>query len=156
SVAGGFKLMVEDQGGLGLDALQRRTDELVNKLRSQPGLTGVSTQFRSNTPQLFADIDRVKAASLGVSLIDVTQTMGLYLGSLYVTNFNQFGRYWQVTIQADGKYRTRPEDLNLLQVRNKWGQMVQLGTLVNLREVGGPVFVTRYNLSTAAAITGNV
>src|SRR5262249_50973960 len=143
-------------GGLGLDALQRQTDALVGKLRSQPGLTGVSSQFRSNTPQLFADIDRVKAASLGVSLLDVNQTLGMYMGSLYVTNFNECGRYWQVNIQADGKYRTRTEDLNLLQVRNKWGQMVQLGTLVNAREVGGPVFVTRYNLATAAAITGNL
>ena len=101
------------------------------KLRAQPGLTGASTQFRSNTPQLFADIDRTKVASLGVSLQDVNQTLGMYLGSLYVTSFNEFGRYWQVTIQAEGKYRNRVEDINLLQVRNKWGQMVLLGTLVN-------------------------
>jgi multidrug efflux pump len=156
SVAGGFKVMVEDRGGLGVDALQRQTDDLVSKLRGQPGVTGASTQFRSRTPQLFADIDRIKVASLGVSLQDVNDTLGMYLGSLYVTSFNEFGRYWQVTIQAEGKYRNRVEDINMLQVRNKWGQMVLLGTLVNVREIGGPVYVTRYNLYSAAPITGNV
>jgi multidrug efflux pump len=155
SVAGGFKLMVEDRGGLGLTALQRQTDDLVRKLQAQPGLIGVSTQFRSSTPQLFADVDRTKVYSLGVSQQDVTQTLGMYLGSLYVTNFNEFGRYWQVNLQAEGKYRNRVEDINLLQVRNKWGQMVLLGTLVQPREVGGPVYVTRYNLYAAAPITGN-
>jgi multidrug efflux pump len=156
SVAGGFKLMVEDRGGLGLDALQRQTDDLVRKLQAQPGLLGVSTQFRSNTPQIFADVDRTKVFSLGVSQQDVTQTLGTYLGSLYVTNFNEFGRYWQVTLQADGKYRNRVEDVNQFQVRNKWGQMVLLGTLVKPRAVGGPVYVTRYNLYAAAPITGSL
>ncbi|HEV3082844.1 MAG TPA: efflux RND transporter permease subunit, partial [Gemmataceae bacterium] len=156
SVAGGFKLMVEDRGGQGVDALQRQTDALIAKLRGQPDLVGASTQFRSRTPQLFADIDRIKVASLGVSLQDVNDTLGIYLGSLYVTSFNEFGRYWQVTLQAEGKYRNRIEDINLLQVRNKWGQMVLLGTLVNVREIAGPVYVTRYNLYTAAPVTGNV
>src|SRR5262249_8695705 len=77
-------------------------------------------------------------------------------GSLYVTNFNEFGRFWQVQIQAEGRYRSRVEDINLLQVRNKWGGMVQLGALVTPREVGGPVNVTRYNLYTAATVTRNV
>ena len=155
SVAGGFKLMVEDRAGLGLDALQHQTDQLVHKLQARPGLVGVSTQFRSNTPQLYAAIDRTKAYSLGVSQQDVTQTLGTYLGSLYVTNFNEFGRYWQVTLQADARYRNRVDDIKLLQVRNKWGQMVLLSTLVNPREIGGPVYITRYNLYTSAPITGN-
>jgi len=96
------------------------------------------------------DIDRTKVESLGVSLGDVDQTLQIYLGSLYVNSFNEFGRYWQVTLQAEGGYRARVEDINLLQVRNKWGRMVPLGTLVAVREIGGPVFVTRYNLATAA------
>ena len=136
--------------------MQQQTDALVRKLQAQRGLTGVSTQFRSSTPQLFADIDRIKAYSLGVSQQDVTQTLGTYLGSLYVTNYNEFGRYWQVTLQAEDKFRDRVENINQLQVRNKWGQMVLLGTLVKPREIGGPVYVTRYNLYTAAPITGNV
>ena len=125
-------------------------------MQRQPGFAGVTTQFRSNTPQLFLDIDRTKAESLGVSFNDVNQTLSMYLGSLYVNSFNEFGRHWQVTIQADGRFRNQVEDINLFQIRNKWGQMVPLGTLVNVREIGGPVFVTRYNLSTAAAITGNL
>src|SRR5262249_28827308 len=103
-----------------------------------------------------ADIDRTKVYSLGLSQRDVTQTLGTYLGSLYVTNFNEFGRYWQVTLQAEDQYRNRIEDINQLQVRNKWGQMVLLGTVVKPREIGGPVYVPRYNLYPAAPITGNL
>ena len=113
-------------------------------------------QFRSNTPQLYLDIDRTKVEALGVSLDDVNQTLQMYLGSLYVNSFNDFGRHWQVTIQADGEFRIAIEDINLLKVRNKTGQMVPLGTLVNVREIGGPILVTRYNLYTAAAINGNI
>ncbi len=156
SVAGGFKLMVEDRAGLGLTALQEQTDKLIQKLQKEPGLTGVSTQFRSNTPQLYLDIDRTKVESLGVALADVNQTLQMYLGSLYVNSFNAFGRYWQVTIQAEGEYRSQVSDIDLLQVRNNQGQMVPLGTLVKVRQIGGPVFVTRYDLYTAAAINGNI
>ena len=102
SVAGGFKLMVEDRGGLGLAALQGQTDALTRKMRAGGDLTGVSSQFRSNTPQLFMDIDRTKVESLGVSLDDVNQTLQMFLGSLYVNSFNEYGRYWQVTVQAEG------------------------------------------------------
>jgi multidrug efflux pump len=156
SVAGGFKYMVEDRGGLGPEALQVQTDALVRRMHFSPVLKDVSTQFRSRTPQIFADIDRTKVAALGVSLLDVNQTMGISLGSLYVTSFNEFGRYWQVTVQAEDTYRSRVEDINLLQVRNQRGEMVLLGTVVTPRETGGPVYVTRYNLSTAATITGSL
>jgi multidrug efflux pump len=91
-----------------------------------------------------------------VNVNDVNITMQTYLGSLYVTSFNEFGRHWQVTLQAEGRFRTRPEDVALLQVRNKWGEMVPLGTLVTLREIEGPVTVSRYNLYTAAAVSGVV
>jgi len=156
SVAGGFKLMVEDRAGMGVDYLERQTNDLVKKLQNLPGLVGVFTQFRANTPQLFMDMDRTKIASLGVSLDDVNRTLEMYLGSVYVNSFNVYGRYWQLTVQAEGDYRTRVEDINLLEVRNKWGEMVPLGTLVNMRTVGGPVMVTRYNLYGAAPITGNL
>jgi multidrug efflux pump len=156
SVAGGFKLLVEDRGGIGLESLQQQTDGLIQKLQKQPALIGVSTQFRSNTPQLFMDIDREKVTSLGISVEDVNQSLGMYLGSLYVNSFNRFGRHWQVTIQADGAYRARLEQLSLFKVRSSSGQMVPLSTLINMREIGGPVFVTRYNLSTAAPVTGSL
>ena len=161
SVAGGFKLQVEDKAGLGLATLQDQTDKLIRKVKGMkvkgaPALAGVNTSFRSNTPQLYMDIDRAKAAALGVSLDDLNQTLQIYLGSLYVNSFNDFGRHWQVTLQAEGQFRNSVEDLNLLQVRNNQGLMVPLGALVQLREISGPIFVLRYNLSTAAPITSSL
>jgi multidrug efflux pump len=173
-VAGGFKLMIEDRGDLGVAALQARTDELVEQMKklrrpgappppSEPGmadpylaLTGVSTQIRAKTPQLFLDIDRSKAASLGVSLNDVNQTLDMFMGSLYVNSFNAFGRYWQVVIQADAPYRNHIEGLNRFKVRNQAGEMVPLGTLVNVGEIGGPIAITRYNLYSSSNIRGIV
>jgi multidrug efflux pump len=156
SVASGFKVMVEDRGGLGLAALQKQTDAVVGELRGNPATVGVLTQFRSNTPQLYLDLDRTKAQALGVQIDDVNATMEVYLGSLYTNSFNEFGRHWQVTIQAEGEFRRRVQNVGLLQVRNRWGDMVPLSTLVTLREVNGPVSVLRYNLYTAAAVNGSV
>jgi len=159
-VAGGFKIMVEDRGGRGLADLQSQTDELTRKLRNQPGLADVQTGFRSSAPWIYLDIDRTKSVALGVPFEDVNQTLSMFMGSLYVNSFNQFGRHWQVTVQAEGRYRDRIENLSLFQVRNKWGQMVPLGTLVNVNQLksdrGGPIVVTRYNLYTSASITGNM
>jgi multidrug efflux pump len=159
-VAGGFKIMVEDRGGRGLGDLQSQTDGLTRRLQDVRGLADVQTGFRSNAPQIYLDIDRTKSVALGVPFEDVNQTLSMFLGSLYVNSFNQFGRHWQVTVQAEGKYRARIEALNLFQVRNKWGEMVPLGTLVNVNPVksdrGGPIVVTRYNLYTSASITGNM
>jgi multidrug efflux pump len=124
------------------------------------GLSDVATGFRSNAPQIYLDIDRDKAVSLGVSFDDVNQTLSMFMGSLYVNSFNRFGRHWQVTVQAEGHFRDRVEMLNLLQVRNKWGGMVPLGTLVTMNDVksdrGGPITVTRYNLYTSSSISGNI
>jgi multidrug efflux pump len=156
SVAGGFKLMVQDRAGLGVDYLQKQADALIGKLQKQHGLNSVSTVFRSNVPELWLDIDRKKVASLGVSFDDLNKTLSVYLGSLYVSNFNEFGRYWQVNLQAEGQFRSRLEDINQLYVRNSQGLMVPLGTLASVREVGGPVFVQRYNLYTSAPITGGI
>src|SRR5579883_1650263 len=156
SVAGGFKLMVEDRGSLGLENLDKQTNRLIGELSQDRRLIGVATQFRSNTPQLYMDINRTKVESLGVTLNDLNQTLQMYLGSLYVNSFNIFGRYWQVTIQAEGDFRRRTDDLHLIEVRNKQGWMVPLGTLVDVRDVSGPVIVQRYNLYTAAPITGMI
>src|SRR5437764_9272410 len=104
--------MIEDRGGLGLPALQRQVEELIDRLKQLPGLTGVTTQSRSNTPQLFLDVDRTKAAALGVPPNDGNQTLDLYLGSLYVNSFNQFGRHCQVTVQAEGGFRNETKDSN--------------------------------------------
>ncbi|HEV3439921.1 MAG TPA: efflux RND transporter permease subunit [Gemmata sp.] len=156
SVASGFKIMVEDRGGMGLAPLQEQTDALVASLQKQPSVAGVLTQFRSKTPQLFMDADRIKCQALGVALNDVNQTMQIDLGSSYVNSFNEFGRYWQVTAQAKGQFRFKSDQVGLLEVRNNNGDMVPLSTLVQLKEINGPVSVTRYNLYVAAAISGTV
>jgi multidrug efflux pump len=156
SVAGGFKFIVEDRGGLGVRNLQEQTDRLIQRLQKEPGLTGVSTQFRSGIPQLFLDIDMARVSALGLSPDDVNQTMEIYQGSRYVNSFNVFGRHWQVTLQADAKFRSDVGALRLLEVRNKAGQMVSMGTVSDLREISGPLFINRYNLSVAAPITGSL
>ena len=102
------------------------------------------------------DIDRTKVAALGIPLNDVNSTLQIYLGSLYVNSFNAFGRHWQVNVQAEGDFRNQVEDINLLKVRNNQGQMVPLGALGNIRDIGGPIFVNRYNLYTAASVSGNL
>jgi len=156
SVAGGYKLMVEDRGGLGLDELQRQCDRLIAEFNRTPGLVGASTQFRSRTPQLYMDIDRAKVKALGVSLTDVDEALQVFLGSLYVNSYNQFGRYWQVTLQAEERFRARVERIDLIRVRNAQGGMVPLGSLVSVRDNVGPVMTGRYNLYSAAPITGNL
>jgi len=154
--AGGFKLIVEDRQDLGTKALQAATDGLLERANHQPGLAGCFTLFKSNTPQLYVDIDRKKVKVLGVSTSGVFDALQVYMGSLYVNNFNQFGRSWQVKLQADGTYRNEARDVAQLKVRNRRGQMVPLGTLAEIRDVEGPVMVTRYNMYAAAPVNGNM
>jgi multidrug efflux pump len=154
--AGGFKLMVEDRKSSGLQNLQQMTDLLIERGNHQPGLSGVFTMFRSNTPQLYIDIDRTKVKSLGVSMSDAFNTLQVYMGSLYVNNVNEFGRSWQVDLQADGRFRNRVEEVGQLKVRNASGQMVPMNTLANIRSVPGPVMLTRYQLYPAAPVNGNI
>jgi multidrug efflux pump len=157
SVSGGFKLMVEDKAGLGLDNLQDQTGKLLAELRKEPGLDKkLITTLRSNTPGLFLEVDRDKVEALGVPLTDVNQTLQIYLGSSYVNSFNDFGRHWQVTLQASGQFRSQVEDINRLEVRNNLGQMVPLGALVRVKPQDGPLSFPRYNMRTAAAVIGNL
>jgi multidrug efflux pump len=154
--AGGFKMMVEDRGDVGLTELQAHTDNLVEKGNDQKDrVSGLFTVYNANSPQLFADVDREKCLKAGVSLGDVFSTLQAYLGSLYVNDFNKFGRTWQVIIQADQKFRAEVDDVRKLRVRNAKGQMVPLGSLATVRMVGGPLVLTRYNMYPAAGIQGN-
>jgi multidrug efflux pump len=132
------------------------TDALVERGNHQPGLLGLFTLFRSNTPQLYVDINRTKVKSLGVGLSDVFNTLQVYMGSLYVNNFNQFGRSWQVDLQAEGDFRNSVPDVGKLKVRNDKGQMVPMNTVSAIRDVPGPVMVTRYKMFPAAPINGNM
>jgi multidrug efflux pump len=153
-MASGFKLMVEDRGSLGPQSLQTYADTLVEQGRQQPRLVVVPTMFRAETPQLYMDINRTKARSLGVRIQDVDDTLQVFVGSAYVGNFNAFGRYWQVNIQADGVFRQAVDDLHQLYVRNVSGEMVPLGTLVDVHDSSGPVLIIRYNLYPAAPVMG--
>jgi len=152
---GGFKMIIEDRGNLGLGDLQRVSDQIVARGNNTPGLEGLFNSSRVNTPWLYLDIDRTKCLALGVQVSDVFNTLQVYLGSYYVNNFNEFGRTWQVNVQADPKFRDRIRDVRQLQVRNNQGQMILLGTLLSVRDTSGPVMVLRYNMYSAAAITGN-
>lgn len=154
--AGGFKLMIEDRGDGGLEALQKQTDNIVQKGNGNPKLAGMFTVYKANSPQLFVDVDRKECLSQGVALADVFGTLQAYLGSRYVNDFNRFDRTWQVVVQADRQFRNEIEDVKRLGVRNNQGRMVPLGTLASVREISGPLVLTRYNMYPAAAINGNV
>ncbi|HEY2894254.1 MAG TPA: efflux RND transporter permease subunit, partial [Pirellulales bacterium] len=152
---GGFKLLVEDRGNLGPAELQRVSDRIVARAAQTAGLRGLFNSSRASTPWLHLEIDRTKCLALGVSLADVFTTLQVYFGSYYVNNYNEFGRTWQVNVQADPRFRTNIDDIQRLQVRSSQGQMIRLGTLLAARDTSGPVMVLRYNLYSAAAITGD-
>jgi multidrug efflux pump len=151
---GGFKLYVEDRADLGSDALFQNLQGVVGKSYQTPGLASVFSTFTVNVPQLDADIDRTKAKQEGVPLQNLFETMQIYLGSLYVNDFNRFGRTYQVVAQADAQFRERPEDITRLKTRNDKGQMVPLGALVKVTETHGPNRALRYNGYPAAEING--
>jgi multidrug efflux pump len=152
---GGFKLIVEDRGNLGLGQLQRVSERIVARGNKTEGLQDLFNSSGANTPWLYLDIDRTKCMVHGVNVSDIFNTLQVYLGSYYVNNFNQYGRTWQVNIQADPRFRFDTSAIQQLQVRNSLGQMVRLGTLLDVRDTNGPVMVLRYNLYSAAAINGD-
>jgi multidrug efflux pump len=137
-----------------MEELQRATDALVESSGQKPHMIVMPSSFRAKAAQLRMDIDRTKAESLGLTVDQVNKTLQIFVGSYYVNNFNLHGRYWQVNIQADGNFRDQREDLNQLFIRNKFGDMVPLGSIIRLYDDGGPVLITRYNLYPAAAIMG--
>jgi hydrophobe/amphiphile efflux-1 (HAE1) family protein len=149
---GGFKVVVQDRGDLGPKELQQVADDVVLAGRAHPDLRGLYTSFRANTPWLYLDIDRTQAQTMGVSMGEVFNVLQVYLGSLYVNDFNRFGRTWQVNAQAAQDYRRQIEDLRHIQVRNDQGKMVQLGTFASVKDTSGPVLVMRYNMYPAAAV----
>jgi multidrug efflux pump subunit AcrB len=152
---GGFNLILETRGSTDLDQLDRVAEQIVVEGNKTPGLQGLFTSAGANTPWLYLDIDRDKCRLLGVQVSDIFNTLEVYLGSYYVNNFNEFGRTWQVNIQADPKFRSKTSDILQLQVRNSQNQMVRMGTMMSVRDTSGPVVVMRYNLYSAASITGN-
>ncbi|MES2292292.1 MAG: multidrug efflux RND transporter permease subunit [Pseudomonadota bacterium] len=151
---GGFKLEVEDRTDQGDAVLNQVMAQVQMKAAKNPALAGVFSNFNTGMPQLFAHLDRTKAMQLGVSVQDVFDTMQTYLGSIYVNDFNRFGRTYEVIAQADTPFRTRPDDILRLQVRNQAGEMVPLGAMVDVKETTGPDSATRYNGFRAADLNG--
>ncbi|MES3020925.1 MAG: multidrug efflux RND transporter permease subunit [Pseudomonadota bacterium] len=151
---GGFKMMVEDRGNVGYDELYKSVQALQAKAWQDPQLAGVFSSFQINVPQLFADVDRTKAKQLGVPLATIYQTLQINLGSLYVNDFNQFGRTYQVRVQADAPFRSHAEQIAQLKVRNDKGEMIPLSSLMQVKNSYGPDRVERYNAYVAADING--
>lgn len=151
---GGFKLMVRDVASYGLDNLQQTADQLARDGTALPGILGMASGFRANTPQLYVDVDRLKCKTMGVPLSEVFGTLQMFLGGTYANDFNQFGRTWQVNLQADPAFRLRPDQISAFRVKSVSGELVPLGSLVTVRETTGPDAVTRYNGFNAASING--
>ena len=151
---GGFKLQIEDQADLGDEALFGITQAIQGKAWQTPQLAGVYSGYQINVPQLYVDIDRTKAKQLGIPVTSIFDTMQIYLGSLYINDFNKFGRTYQVIAQADAPFRAHAEDITKLKVRNINGDMIPLGSVVKVYQSYGPERAMRYNAYRTADING--
>ena len=154
--AGGFKMMIQDRGGLGTEQLLQAGYQLMGAANQDPALNSVFTFFNSSSPQLFFDLDKEKAQTMGVPIEEISSAMEVYMGSAFVNDFNMQGKTFRVTAQADGEYRYTPQDLTRIRVRNRNGEMVPLSAVGQLRDISGPARVPRYNLYPALALSGNV
>jgi multidrug efflux pump len=151
---GGFKLYVEDRASLGFEELYAQTQAALGAARQNPELAGLFSGFQVNVPQIDTKVDRERAKTYGVALTDVFETLQAYLGSLYVNDFNRFGRTYQVNVQAESAFRLHPEQIGRLKTRNASGDMVPLGSLVTVTPGYGPDQVMHYNGYPAAEING--
>ncbi len=151
---GGFKLQVEDRAAAGPEALFAALSDALGKANQNPALGGAFSTYQINVPQLDVDVDRVKAKRENVKLSDVFETLQVYLGSLYVNDFNRFGRTYQVVAQADAPFRSQLDDVMPLKTRNANGDMVPLGSVLKVSRSFGPDVVQRYNAYTSADING--
>jgi hydrophobe/amphiphile efflux-1 (HAE1) family protein len=153
--AGGFKMQVQDRTGLATpQELQSVTDKLIAEARKNPKLQQLFTSFRANVPQLYVNVDRARVKSADVNITDVFNALQVYLGSLYVNDFNFLGRTYKVMAQADSPYRARAQDIAELKTRNRAGQMLPLGSVVDVKDTTGPDRINRYNLYSSAEING--
>ncbi len=154
--AGGFRMMVQDRANLGTDELMNATYALAAAANQDPALNSVFTFFNNQTPQLYLDIDRVKAEQLGIDVADVFQSLEVYLGSAFVNEFNYLGRTYQVTAQADAPNRLTPDDISRIKVRNNQGEMVPLGTISTQKDIAGANRIPRFNLYPSASLVGDI
>ena len=150
----GFTMELQDRSGNTPEYLGEWTQKFVDACSKRPELQNVMTAYRADVPQLYAEINRAKVLKMGIQLKDVNNTLGAFLGGAYIDDFNRFGRVYKVFVQADGDYRTRPEDLRLFQVRSLKGEKVPLSTLVTMKPTSGPEITNRFNLYRTAEING--
>jgi HAE1 family hydrophobic/amphiphilic exporter-1 len=153
--SGGFELQLEDRGGAGIEALETAAQNLMGRAASDPVVTRMNSTLRANVPQLFVNIDRTKAMSLGVPLETIFSTLQTNLGSTYVNDFNIFGRVFRVIAQAETDFRSTKENIERLEVRNIQGQMLPLRTVLSVENIVGPQIVTHYNLYPSTTISGS-
>jgi len=152
--SGGFELQLEDRGGAGTVALETAAQNLMSRAGSDPVVTRLNSTLRTNVPQLFVNIDRIKAMSLGIPLGTIFSTLQTYLGSTYVNDFNIFGRVFKVIAQAETNFRSTKENIERLEVRNIHGQMLPLRTVLSVEDIVGPQIVTHYNLYPSTTVSG--
>lgn len=155
SQTGGFQFEVQDYTGGSLETLDKLTQEMIEQGNQQSELSGLFTGFSANTPQLYVEVDRTEAMTQGISIPDIFDTLQIYLGALYVNQFNKFGRVYDVYVQADAKSRSTVEDIQRLYVRNTTGEMIPLAAFVQVKSVTGARMISHYNLYRSAAINGN-
>jgi hydrophobe/amphiphile efflux-1 (HAE1) family protein len=152
--AGGFRMVLEDRGGRGPEALLAATQAMMGRASQTPGLLQVFSLFETSTPQLYLEIDRTKAQLLGINVADVFSALQIYLGSSYVNDFNLFGRTYRVTAQAQPSARMDTKDVLAIRVRNSSGETVPLASFTTVRDISGPYRVPRYNLYPSAELDG--
>ncbi|HEY5793328.1 MAG TPA: efflux RND transporter permease subunit, partial [Chthoniobacterales bacterium] len=152
---GGAKMMVQDRAGGSPAELEHALGRVIQDGAARPELARLFTLFRANTPQIYADVNRTQAKSKGVDISSIAEALQFYLGSIYVNDLTLYGKPFQVTAQADGQFRARPDDILQLRTRNAAGEMVPLGSLVDLKEITAPSRVMRYNLFPAAELNSN-
>ncbi len=153
--ASGFDVMIQDRGGNGVEYLAKNTQRFIEAAGKRPEIGSALTLFRPNVPELFAKVDPARVYKLGVTSTDVYSTLQALLGSTYVNQFNEFGRLWNVFLQAEPDFRVKPSDIGSFYVRNKDRQMVPLSTVVDMVPSFGPAYTNRYNLFRSAEVLGS-
>ena len=153
--ASGFSMRLQDRQALGSAALYKASQDLIERARQTSGIANIFTTFQISTPQIFIDVDRVKAQMLRVPVGTIFEALRVYMGSAYVNDFNMFGRPYKLVVQADASFRADPANVSRIRVRSTDGQMVPLGSLVTFREIAGPERVPRFNLFPTVEVNGS-
>ncbi|MGD1876192.1 MAG: efflux RND transporter permease subunit [Kiloniellaceae bacterium] len=153
--SGGFKMLLQERDSAEMDRVLQSAYAIMGQAGQTPGVTGVYTTFSSSSPQFYLEIDRRKAQMLNVPIPNIFDTLSINLGNAYVNDFNAFGRIYQVRAQADEAFRMEREDIQRLKVPSATGELVPLGTLVEVRDVSGPNLVQRYNMYVSVPVQGN-